>query len=59
MISFELAQTLIVTATAVLAAGLIVRRTLGRKKAQTGMPGCPSCPVQVSRPDHPSTPSRG
>lgn len=40
----ELAQTLVVSAIALGALGLIVRRAVVRKKRQTQTPGCAHCP---------------
>ena len=40
----DLAQTLVVSAVALGALGLIVRRVLVRKKRQMQAPGCAHCP---------------
>ena len=44
MITGELAQTLVVTVVALGAIGLILRRTIARKKRQAQTPGCSHCP---------------
>lgn len=44
MIAGDLAQTLVVTAVALGALGLIVRRAIVRKKKQLQTPGCAHCP---------------
>jgi len=50
MIAGELAQTLVVTAVALGAVGLIVRRVLVRKKKQLQTPGCSHCPSVPKQP---------
>lgn len=44
MITGELTQTLVVTAVALGAVGLILRRVIGRKKGPMQAPGCAHCP---------------
>jgi hypothetical protein len=44
VIAGELAQTLVVTAVALGAVGLIVRRAIARKRRQMQTPGCAHCP---------------
>ena len=55
----ELAQTLVVTAVALGAAGLLVRRAILRKKKQLQAPGCSNCAASDARPRQAARPSRG
>ncbi len=44
MMAYEWVQTLLVTAAALGAFGLMVRRAVVRKKRQVQAPGCAACP---------------
>ena len=59
MIAGDLAQTLVVTAVALGALGLIVRRAIVRKKKQMQTPGCSNCAASEARPRQAARPSRG
>lgn len=55
----ELVQTFVVTAVALGAIGLLVRRAVLRKKQQLQAPGCSNCAASEARPRQAARPSRG